>query len=265
VPSTTDPTRVQPIHRASPERGESVTAGRPFEAPQRTTLRRALAGTVVAIATGLVIVGVTMALFFNPAWVSLAQGRTDAAALTGWTSEQVDSVTRDIVLEVWLGPGTFAQDVAGEPVFNERERAHMADVRQLVMGFYALVLGAGLVLLGLGLASGWSRRFWRAVATGAKILVVGAVAVGVAFALVFDLAFTLFHRLFFAEGTWTFDPATDRLVQLFPFQFWTETTVVLAAVGLLLAIGAWAGARRMGRPGRLPAVAVPPAPGEKGT
>jgi integral membrane protein (TIGR01906 family) len=67
----------------------------------------------------------------------------------------------------------------------------------------------------------------------------------VAFFLLFDTAFTLFHQLFFAEGTWTFDPATDRLVQLFPYQFWTETSVAVAVVGLVLTTAVWAVAQRL--------------------
>jgi integral membrane protein (TIGR01906 family) len=216
-------------------------------------LRRGVASGVVAVATILAVVGLTIALFFNPAWVSFAQGRSDAAAWTGWSPEQVDVVTRAIVLEVWLGPGTFEQEVAGEPVFNDRERSHMSDVRQLVLSFYAVVLLAVATLVVAGVASRGSRAFWRAVALGAKILAVGAVAVGAAFLLVFDTAFTLFHQIFFAEGTWTFDPATERLVQLFPYGFWTETTVVLAVVGLVITVGVWLVASRLARPPRGPA------------
>ncbi len=219
------------------------------EAPAGRT-RRGVATAAVAVATILALVGLTIALFFNPAWVSFAQGRSDAAAWTGWTSEQVDAVTRDIVVEVWFGPGTFEQEVAGEPVFNERERSHMADVRQLVLSFYTVFLLAAAVLFVAGVSSRGSRAFWRAVALGAKVLAVGAVAVGAAFALVFDAAFTLFHRIFFAEGTWTFDPATDRLVQLFPYAFWTETTVALALVGLGITVITWLVASRLARPPR---------------
>ncbi len=222
-------------------------------APAGGGARRGLARGTVAVATALVIVGVTIAIFFNPVWVAFAQGRADAAAWTGWTPAQVEAVTRDIVAEVWVGPGTFAQDVAGEAVFTERERSHMADVRQLVLAFYAIVGAAAIVLVVLGLASAWSRTYWRAVALGAKVLAVGTVAVGLAFALFFDRAFTLFHQLFFAEGTWTFDPATDRLVQLFPYTFWTETTIAIAVVGLGLTVLVWAVASRLGRPPRAPA------------
>jgi len=206
-----------------------------------------LAVAAVAIATALVITGTAIALFFNPVWVSFAQGRTDAAAYAGWTSEQVDAVTRDIVIEVWLGPGTFEQEVAGGPVFEARERAHMADVRRVVLSFYALVLAGAAILLVAGVASRGARWFRGAVALGAGGLAVGAIAVGTAFLVFFDQAFTLFHQLFFAQGSWTFDPATDRLVQLFPDQFWTETSVVIAVVVLGLAVLVWAVVRPRGR------------------
>jgi integral membrane protein (TIGR01906 family) len=229
----------------------------------RSGLGRRLAVAAVALATALVITGAAIALFFNPAWVSFAQARADAAAFTGWSAEQVDAVTRDIVLEVWLGPGTFVQEVAGEPVFDERERAHMSDVRSVTLSFYALVTAALAVLLLAGVASRGSPWFRRAVALGARALAVGTIAAGLAFLVFFDTAFTLFHKLFFAEGTWTFDPATDRLVQLFPYQFWTETSVAIAVVGLALTLGVWAVARRPGRRRPIPAGQDPaPAPVE---
>jgi len=173
-------------------------------------------------------------------------------------------VTRDIVLEVWFGPGTFVQEVAGGPVFDERERSHMADVRGVVLVFYALVLAALAGLLVVGVVSRGSAWFRRAVALGAGGLAVGAVAVGGAFLLFFDTAFTLFHQLLFSAGTWTFDPATDRLVQLFPYQFWTETSVAIAVVGLALTVGVWAVVRPRARTGRAPAGQDPaPAPAER--
>jgi integral membrane protein (TIGR01906 family) len=153
-------------------------------------------------------------------------------------------------MEIWLGPGSFEQEVAGQPVFDERERAHMADVRGVVQSFYALVLAALAVLLVAGIASRGSRWYRGAVALGAGGLAVGAVAVGGAFFILFDTAFALFHQLFFAEGSWTFDPATDRLVQLFPDQFWTETSVAIAIAVLGHAVIVWAVARPRARTSR---------------
>jgi uncharacterized membrane protein len=48
--------------------------------------------------------------------------------------------------------------------------------------------------------------------------------------------FEAFHRLFFAGGSYTFDPRTERLVQLFPDAFWFETSIMLGGVLVVLAV-----------------------------
>jgi uncharacterized membrane protein len=53
----------------------------------------------------------------------------------------------------------------------------------------------------------------------------------------FDALFELFHQVFFPAGSYTFDPATERLVQLFPFQFWDDTALVLGVVIVVIALG----------------------------
>jgi integral membrane protein (TIGR01906 family) len=73
------------------------------------------------------------------------------------------------------------------------------------------------------------------------------IVVGVAFALFFDQAFELFHEIFFPPGTYMFDPRTDRLVQLFPDQFWSETSVAIALAVLVMAVAVALWARRLGR------------------
>ena len=44
-----------------------------------------------------------------------------------------------------------------------------------------------------------------------------------------------------------FDPRTEKLVQLFPDQFWSETSVALAGVVLVLAVLVAVVAGRLGR------------------
>jgi integral membrane protein (TIGR01906 family) len=61
-------------------------------------------------------------------------------------------------------------------------------------------------------------------------LAVGVVVLGVVSFVAFDALFEAFHRIFFAGGTYLFDPRTERLVQLFPEAFWSETSIVLGVV-----------------------------------
>jgi len=219
-------------------------------APSGSRPWRLTASVAVAAATILSLVGVAIGLFFNPAWVAFEQGRTAAGLWTGYPPPTLRAVTDAVLREVYLGPGTFAQAVDGVAVFNARERSHMADVHGIVVAFFALVLAAIAVVVAGGFLARGAGWYWRAVARGAAILAVGAVGVGIAFALVFDQAFTLFHDLLFASGSWSFDPATDRLVQLFPYDFWTETSVAVAFVGLVLTTATWALARRRTARGR---------------
>lgn len=212
--------------------------------PARPRTRWSPGSVVIGLATMLTLVGIAIGLFFNPVWVAFEQGRTHADLWTGYSPQALRTVTDSVLGEVYLGPGTFAQAVDGAPVFSARERSHMADVRGIVVGFFALVLAAAAVLVAGRILSRGATWYWRAVARGSAVLAVGALVAGVAFALVFEQAFTLFHDVFFASGTWTFDPATDRLVQLFPYDFWTESTVAVAVVGVLLTLATWALARR---------------------
>ncbi len=208
------------------------------------------AGVLVALSTILVIVGLALLVFLNPLWVGFAQGRAETAAWTGWTNDQVSSVTSAILYDLIVGPPDFAVAVDGRPVLDERERGHMRDVRRVFMGVGVAVLAAVLVVLAVGRRSRAAGWFRRAVAAGAIILAGAVIVLGLFFGLAFDTAFDLFHRLFFGSGTYTFDPTTERLVQLFPERFWYETSIALGVVLLAgAALAAWLALRRRdGRP-----------------
>jgi integral membrane protein (TIGR01906 family) len=201
------------------------------------TAARRIAAPLVAAATIVAIVAGAVALFFNPVWVALEQDRTGVAAIIGFTPEEVRRVTNSILAEFVFGPGTFAVEADGRPVLNARERGHMADVRAVVVAFAALAI-ASIVVLAVAARSargdGW---FWRAVAVGAAVLAGSMLVAGAVVALFFEAAFEFFHRVLFPAGSYTFDPATERLVQLFPMPFWSETSIALAIVLFALSLG----------------------------
>ena len=195
-----------------------------------------LAGVVVAAATALVIVAVAIVPLLTPAWLGFAQDRAEATAWTGWPATKVHAATDAIVGDLLFGQGDFDAVIDGEPVLSERERAHMRDVRGVFRAFYVVAL-VGAVVLVVALRGARMRAGWRAVRAGAFGLAAGLVAAGVVVAVAFDAAFSIFHRIFFSAGSWTFDPRTDRLVQLFPERFWVETTIGVGAIGFVLALG----------------------------
>jgi integral membrane protein (TIGR01906 family) len=210
-------------------------------------LAQRIAAVITAIATPCVIIGAAVLLFLNPIWVGFEQDRSDVTRITGYTSAQVHDVTGSILSDLVFGPPDFTAKVNGVAVLEPRERSHMVDVRTVLISLGLVALAATVLLAGLMVASRGRRWFWRAVGTGASVLVGGVIVVGVAFALFFDQAFELFHEMFFPPGTYMFDPRTDRLVQLFPDRFWSETSVAIALAVLLLAFLVVLEARRLGR------------------
>lgn len=216
------------------------------------TARERAAAVLIAVATALGIVALVIPLFLNPVWVAFEQGRADAAAWTGYTDPDLRAATDAILADLVLGPPDFDVRVAGEPVLNDRERSHMRDVRSVFLGFFvaAGLLVAGSVAVALARRSDpvGRDRTWRAVRAGALGLIIGLVLVGGFAFIAFDVLFEVFHRLFFAGGSYTFDPATERLVQLFPFRFWQETAIVLGGAAIIVAgLVALVAQRRIGR------------------
>ena len=205
------------------------------------TLRGSLAALVTGVATALVVVALAILPFLNPLWVGFEQGRAEAGAWTGFGPGDLAYVTNAILADLVIGPPDFAVELDGQPVLVEREREHMRDVRGVFATFALTAVGGSMLLVAAFLASGWfgvrSRAgFWRRLATSGRAVVVVTVVGGLAGMIFFDLAFELFHRLFFPAGTYLFDPRTDRLVQLFPEQFWVETTIGVGIVVIVLSI-----------------------------
>jgi integral membrane protein (TIGR01906 family) len=211
------------------------------------SLRGGLAALVVGVASVLVVLALAILPFLNPVWVGFAQERALAATWTGFVPADLRTVTDAILADLVLGPPDFDVTLAGQPVLNEAERGHMRDVRTVFLGLYlAAAVGALVLVAAFVLARGRSRaRLWRRLSRSGLVIAVVTVAGGLLALVFFDAVFALFHRVLFPQGNWQFDPATDRLVQLFPERFWVETSVAVGVVVIVLGVAlAWLGARR---------------------
>jgi len=201
------------------------------------SIRGRAASVLIGLATALAIVAVALPMFLNPVWVAFEQGRAQATAWTGFTEPELRGATDAILADLVLGPPDFDVAVAGAPVLNERERGHMRDVRGVFIGFFAvaLALAAAAVVIAARRRGAGQVRTWGAVRNGALALIATLVVGGIVSLVAFDVLFEMFHRIFFAGGSYTFDPSTERLVQLFPFQFWQESAIAVGAVCVALA------------------------------
>jgi integral membrane protein (TIGR01906 family) len=137
----------------------------------------------------------------------------------------------------------------GQPfvLFNEREVAHLKDVKGLFrLDYY--ILGVTLIYcLGYAGVSIWRknlRRLARGVLKGSGLTLALMLALGLGAIFNFDRLFLQFHLLSFTNELWLLDPTKDYLIMLFPRGFWFDATLFigLAAVAgavLLGGVSAW--------------------------
>jgi len=204
-------------------------------------MRRAARRIAAAAFTLLALIALTLGLFLLPPVVHLLLDLANASESLNVAAPVAHSLSDALVRDLLVG-GAFDVPLNGEPLLSASERSHLVDVGVLFR--ILMIAGAASMAILAALFIRKRRWFYQALHDGALLLGTGAALVGGAFALAFDATFTFAHELLFPAGNWTFNPATDRLVQLYPMNFWLLAAisfcVVLvgaAALGLSLARG----------------------------
>lgn len=211
---------------------------------------RPAARAVVYVGTILVIIMLAVLPLLTPWFIHAALDASGSASRLGIGSAEAHALSDRSVEELVLGPGTFAiASPDGSPFYDVDERSHLRDARSLL---WALMVSGGVSLLLIGAiharARGAARSaVWRTISRASLSAAVAVIVLGAVSLVAFSTVFTLFHQIFFPAGNFSFDPATQRLVQLYPFRFWQIAAGALAVLVLLLSLAAWVLGRRRAR------------------
>jgi integral membrane protein (TIGR01906 family) len=207
--------------------------------PARGLAEAVVVRVFVPLATMLSIGALGLLVLLTPLYIHTALDVSGAPATLGLSAELTHSYSDQTINDLVFGPGTFEfAGPDGTAFYSPDERSHMRDVRTVLYGFLALSALAAVLLAVVLVRRRADRTVTRAIGRGGVILVVGTVVLGIFAAVAFDAAFELFHRLLFPGGNFSFDPTTQRLVQLYPFAFWQLSAAAMAI--LLIAGGATA-------------------------
>lgn len=178
---------------------------------------------------------------------------TSVEAVTYWTPGYYEreyskyNVTEDVHMEM---DDLFREDlhvptiVDGQPreFFNDREIAHMEDVRGLFVG--ALVLRRICIVTAfVCVALLWLLKadialvVPRSVCWGTGLFFAMLCVLGLVISTDFTKYFVIFHHIFFNNDLWLLDPATDLLINIVPEPFFVDTASYIALVfGISVAV-----------------------------
>ena len=119
--------------------------------------------------------------------------------------------------------------------FNEQDRFHMGEVRELFIGGLNIRFGACvaavlcvlfLVITREDIKNGVPRSYWIALGvTGAAVILIGIAAV-----VDFNAVFVQFHHIFFDNDLWIFDPAEDYMIRMLPEGLFYDMVMRIGAI-----------------------------------
>jgi len=169
-------------------------------------------------------------VFMSPTFLRYEYGKADFPPSPGFTDEERLMVADRAITYLRSDAGIeILGDLEGEegPLFNERELAHMEDVKVvtwqafLAHGLLGLVIAFSLgVLL---VIRDTETQVSTSLLQGSLLTIALLLALVALVYLSFDWFFTQFHLTFFEGDSWIFD-FSDTLIRLFPTRFWFDAT-----------------------------------------
>lgn len=122
--------------------------------------------------------------------------------------------------------------------FNEQDKLHMADVKNLFLGgLMVRRVSAAVMLLCLFVLwvtkANWKKILARGYQIGLGIATAGVAFLAVALIVDFNTAFTVFHEIFFTNDLWLFDPAEDYMIRMLPEGFFYDMALRIGGIFII--------------------------------
>lgn len=132
-------------------------------------------------------------------------------------------------------------DVDGkrQDFFNQQDRFHMSEVRELFLGGMAIRAGACVSMVVCIILLLLMKADVRRILPSSYLITLAAVGLSLAVAGVmalvdFNAVFVMFHHLFFDNDLWIFDPAEDYMIRMLPEGLFAD---MAARIGVIFAAG----------------------------
>lgn len=118
---------------------------------------------------------------------------------------------------------------------SESGLKHFAEVKVLFTDFY--ILGAITLILGIIIIIQKSRnRDYSYLLVSSITAVILPLLLGLLMSLNFDKTFILFHKIFFNNNDWIFDPVTDPVINILPDTYFMHCAILIIIIVIILSI-----------------------------
>jgi integral membrane protein (TIGR01906 family) len=131
------------------------------------------------------------------------------------------------------------EDEISSKYFNEKERLHLVDVKNLInyaaILYYILLFCLLFGLFYLHSKKGKFKLYLKKIFNFSALIVIGFTIVSVLLRNHFTYFFIKFHEILFTNDLWLLNPKTDVLIRLFPQQFFIDFVAMVFIKSIIFA------------------------------
>lgn len=115
---------------------------------------------------------------------------------------------------------------------------HFVEVKNL-FGYFDYILYVTGVLSLLGIFINLKNKDFSFLKRSAYTLIILPIILAIPFAINFDKSFTVFHKIFFRNDYWEFDPELDPIINVLPQDFFFHNAVLILSIIMLFSVVLW--------------------------
>ena len=199
--------------------------------PVKKTDMVGISGIVTAVVLALFLISAAVVLILNFRWlyyldINLLNIEQD----TGMSADLIRANYDAIISynQVWFRGSLILPSLS----MSETGVIHFAEVKAIFDGLQIMAAITGILSLLLGIwQSRHHGRIWMRI-TGIICLAL-PVLLGAFAAISWETMFEGFHRIFFRNDYWLFDPATDPVIRILPDTFFLQCACLILLVVLI--------------------------------
>lgn len=216
-------------------------------------------GCIVFSVIGTVLAVLAFAVFciqifaFDGGFYVKEYEKYETANYVGVSAEELEGATEALLSYLQDGRDDLDYEItlngAQRQYYNEREKAHMVDVKALYQAAVTFMVWGAVCAAGLFAACFiiWKRKalpfVLKGIYSAAFVILAAFAALAVWAAIDFNGFWTDFHLVFFRNNLWLLDPRTDLMIRMFSSGFFFDLVFKILALFLGVLVPAAIAAR----------------------
>lgn len=182
-----------------------------------------------ALSLFIIFAAVKITLMFKPLYYFDIK-YLNIEKLSGFSKDEIVK-NYDYVIGYLLSPRGQEFKLPSIP-YSQYGQIHFRDVKAIFTAIDNLLIITGLISA-IGLFINIKHRSFDFLKRTCSVLIFLPITLLIAFMINFDAAFTIFHKIFFRNDYWQFDPSIDPIINVLPQEFFYHAALLIVLLVIL--------------------------------